>query len=127
MLAIDPAGDGALNARRMTDALPRVSAVEITRAVRDSGVNGLRIRSGQVIALVDGDIVQAGDDEAEVIEAVLRNREPPPELVTVYWGSQVDEATAQAVVDRLRGAFPDTEFELHRGGQDHYPYILSLE
>jgi hypothetical protein len=31
------------------------------------------------------------------------------------------------VVERLRGGFPETEFELHRGGQDHYPYILSLE
>ena len=127
MLAIDPGGDATANTRRMTDALPRVSAVEVTRAVRNSTVNGLRIHAGQVIALVDGDIIQAGDDEAEVIQAVLRNRQTPPELVTVYWGSQVDEATAQAVVDRLRGAFPDTEFELHRGGQGHYPYILSLE
>ncbi len=127
MLAIDPGGDATANTRRMTDALPRVCAVEVTRAVRDSTVNGLRIRSGQVIALVDGDIVQAGDGEVEVMEAVLRNRETPPELVTVYWGAQVDEATATSVVDRLRGAFPDTEFELHRGGQDHYPYILSLE
>jgi dihydroxyacetone kinase-like predicted kinase len=111
----------------MTDALPRVSAVEVTRAVRNSTVNGLRIHAGQVIALVDGDIIQAGDDEAEVIQAVLRNRQTPPELVTVYWGSQVDEATATAVVDRLRDGFADTEFELHRGGQGHYPYILSLE
>jgi hypothetical protein len=127
MLAIDPGGDAAGNARRMTEAMPRVCAVEVTRAVRNSTANGLRIRSGQAIALVDGDIVQAGDDEAGVIDAVLRNRETPPELVTVYWGAQVDEAAAAALVDRLRGTFPNTEFELHRGGQDHYPYILSLE
>jgi dihydroxyacetone kinase-like predicted kinase len=127
MLAIDPGADGTVNARRMIEAMPRVSAVEITRAVRDSTVNGLSIAAGDVIALVDDEIVQTGDDEAAVIEAVLRNQETPPELVTVYWGSQVDEATAAAVVERLRGGFPGTEFELHRGGQDHYPYILSLE
>jgi hypothetical protein len=127
MLALDPGADAAVNARRMSEALPRVSAVEVTRAVRDSRVNGLRIRAGQVIALVDGDIVEAGDDEATVVEAVLRKRQSPPELVTVYWGAQVDEAAAAALAERLRGGFPDTEFELHRGGQDHYPYILSLE
>jgi dihydroxyacetone kinase-like predicted kinase len=127
MLAIDPGVDGTVNARRMTEAMPRVSAVEVTRAVRDSTANGLHIGAGDVIALVDDEIVQAGDDEAGVIEAVLRNQETPPELVTVYWGAQVDEAAAAAVVDRLRHGFPETEFELHRGGQDHYPYILSLE
>ncbi len=127
MLAIDPGVDGTVNARRMTEAMPRVSAVEVTRAVRDSTANGLHIGAGDVIALVDDEIVQAGDDEAGVIEAVLRNQETPPELVTVYWGAQVDEAAAAAVVDRLRHGFPETDFELHRGGQDHYPYILSLE
>jgi dihydroxyacetone kinase-like predicted kinase len=127
MLAIDPGGDGPVNARRMTEAMPRVSAVEVTRAVRDSGVNGLQIHAGEVMALVDDEIVQTGDDEASVIEAVLRNYDTPPELVTAYWGAQVDEPAATALVDRLRSAFPGVEFELHRGGQDHYPYILSLE
>jgi DAK2 domain fusion protein YloV len=127
MLAIDPGGDGTVNARRMTEAMPRVSAVEVTRAVRNSTANGLSIATGDVIALVDDEIVQAGDDEAGVIEAVLRNQEHQPELVTVYWGSQVDEAAAASVVGRLRDGFPGIEFELHRGGQDHYPYILSLE
>jgi DAK2 domain fusion protein YloV len=127
MLAIDPGGDGSVNARRMTEAMPRVSTVEVTRAVRDSTANGLSIAAGDVIALVDDEIVQAGDDEAGVIEAVLRNQGRQPELVTVYWGAQVDEAAAADVVKDLRAEFPDTEFELHRGGQDHYPYILSLE
>jgi len=127
MLAIDPGSDGAVNARRMTEAMPRVSAVEVTHAVRDSTANGLHIAAGDVIAIVDDEIVQVGDDEAAVIEAVLRNQATPPELVTVYWGSQVDETAAAAVLERLRAGFPDGEFELHRGGQDHYPYILSLE
>ena len=127
MLAIDPGGDGPANARRMTEAMPRVSAVEVTRAVRDSGINGLQIHAGEVMALVDDEIVQTGDDDASVIEAVLRNHDTPPELVTVYWGAQVDQGAAAALVDRLRAAFPEVEFELHRGGQDHYPYILSLE
>jgi dihydroxyacetone kinase-like predicted kinase len=79
------------------------------------------------MALVDDDIVQTGEDELSVIEAVLRNYETAPELVTAYWGQEVDEARATALAERLREAFPSTEFELHRGGQEHYPYILSLE
>ncbi len=127
MLALDPAADAEANNRRMIEALSRVSAVEITRAVRDSSVNGLEIKSGQVIALMDDEIVQTGEDEQAVVEAVLRNHEHPPELVTIYWGAQVDEQQAKELVDHLTKGFPDTEIELHRGGQEHYPYILSLE
>jgi hypothetical protein len=127
MLAIDPTVDVPANIVRMAEALARVSTVEITRAVRDSSVGGLRIRAGEVIALIDDDIVQSGEDERSVIEAVLRNHENPPELVTAYWGARVTEAEAVALVDHLRAAFTGTEFELHHGGQEHYPYILSLE
>jgi DAK2 domain fusion protein YloV len=127
MLALDPAADATVNRQRMTEALSRVSAVEVTRAVRDSSVNGLRIRAGQVMALIDGDIVETGDEEAAVVEAVLRGRKHVPELVTVYWGAQVDEQAARSLADRLSRTLPGTEFELHSGGQEHYPYILSLE
>ena len=127
LLALDPAADADANRRRMTEAFSRVTAVEVTRAVRDSSVNGLQIREGQVMALRDGTIVATGDEEGAVIEAVLRDREEAPELVTVYWGAQVDEAQARALLERLAGALPGTELEVHRGGQEHYPYILSVE
>lgn len=127
MLALDASADAEANSRRMTEALSRVSAVEVTRAVRDSSVNGLRIHSGEVMALIDGEIVQTGDDEPAVVEAVLRNHERKPELVTVYWGTQTDEERARGLADRLAEAFPGTELEVHHGGQEHYPYILSLE
>ncbi len=127
MLALDASADAEANSRRMTEALSRVSAVEVTRAVRDSSVNGLRIHSGEVMALIDGEIVQTGDDEPAVVEAVLRNHERTPELITVYWGAQTDEERARSLADRLARAFPSTELEVHHGGQEHYPYILSLE
>jgi dihydroxyacetone kinase-like predicted kinase len=127
MLALDPAADAEANGRRMTEALSRVSAVEVTRAVRDSSANGFRIRSGEVMAIIDGEIVQTGDDEPAVVEAVLRNHEKAPELITLYWGAQTDEESAMGLAERLARAFPGTELEVHHGGQEHYPYILSLE
>jgi dihydroxyacetone kinase-like predicted kinase len=50
-----------------------------------------------------------------------------PELVTVYRGDDVTEADADALVGTLRTAHSATEFEIHTGGQEHYPYVLSLE
>ena len=127
LLALDPSSDADTNRHRMEEAIGRVSAIEVTRAVRSSSVNGLKIKAGDVIALVDDEITAAGSDETSVIESVLRNLETVPEIVTVYRGADVDVATAEALLGTLREKFAQTEFELHEGGQEHYPYVLSVE
>jgi dihydroxyacetone kinase-like predicted kinase len=50
-----------------------------------------------------------------------------PELVTVYRGADVSAKEATSLVTALRKKHPEVEFEVHDGGQEHYPYVLSLE
>ncbi len=127
MLALDPGADADANCERMDQAMQAVHSLEITRAVRDSSVNGKEIRVGDVIAILDGQITAVGSEELPVIDEVLSGLEFTPELVTVYVGDGVAEADGDKLVATLREKHGDVEFELHRGGQEHYPYILSLE
>ncbi|MGI8847955.1 MAG: DAK2 domain-containing protein [Candidatus Dormibacteria bacterium] len=127
LLALSSDSDATTNAAAMADAIARVSAVEVTLAVRATTSNGLQIRKGEAIAIIDGEIVQVGETVEDVVVTALGNQEPSPQLVTVYWGSEVDDARAARLVELLRNQHPTTEFEVHRGGQDHYPYVLSLE
>ncbi len=127
MLALDPTADVESNFARMEEALSSVHALEVTRAVRDSSADGRDIKEGDVIAVYDGKISGVGDDELGVIEQVLAGLPTEPELITVYFGAGVDADAAQALVAALGKQHSDTEFELHDGGQEHYPYILSLE
>jgi len=127
LLALDPTADLDENARRMEEAMAGVRTVEITRAVRDSTANGRTIHAGDVIAVVDDRITEVGDDNLAVAQAVLTNLPDRPELVTVYSGAGVAEEEAEKLVSALRTSHSDIEFELHPGGQEHYPYILSLE
>jgi hypothetical protein len=127
LLALEPDAGLDANSSRMAAAVEDVHALEVTRAVRNSTAGGRRIRAGDVLGILDDDIAEVGADERSVIEAVLRGLEMVPELVTVYRGGNVDEASAQALVEGLRATFPATEFELHAGGQEHYSYVLSLE
>jgi dihydroxyacetone kinase-like predicted kinase len=127
MLALDPAADMETNRARMEESLSSVHALEVTRAVRDSSADGRDIKEGDVIAVYDGKISGVGDEELGVIEQVLADLPVQPELITVYFGAGVDVAAAEALVAALGKQHPDTEFELHDGGQEHYPYILSLE
>jgi uncharacterized protein len=127
MLALDPGGDIDSNCMRMDEALRAVHSLEVTRAVRDSSADGRDIKAGDVIAVYDGKISAAGSDDLPVIEEVIGGLDAEPELVTVYHGAGVEETAAEALVEALRSRHPETEFELHTGGQEHYPYILSLE
>jgi DAK2 domain fusion protein YloV len=127
LLAFDPSVGIAENAERMLAAIATVRAVEVTHAVRDTTVNGHDIRVGDVIAVVDDEITEVGDDYLSVIDAVLTSQEKAPELVTVYRGHEVSAVDADAMVDTLRSSHAGIEFEIQTGGQEHYPYVLSLE
>jgi DAK2 domain fusion protein YloV len=127
LLAFDPEASIDDNRERMVAAIASVRAVEVTHAVRDTNVNGHDIKVGDVIAVVDDQITQVGNDYLEVIDAVLSAQTAAPELVTVYRGEDVSAADAEALVGALRGTHQGIDFELHAGGQEHYPYVLSLE
>jgi DAK2 domain fusion protein YloV len=127
LLALEPESALDANCSRMTAAIEHVHALEVTRAVRDSTANGHDIKEGDVLGILDDAICQVGDDERSVIEAVLKDVDQPPELVTVYRGDDATAVDADVLVAALRAEFPDTEFELHDGGQEHYSYVLSLE
>ena len=116
------------NAKSMSEALQNVTTIEVARAVRKVEMDGTKIRRGQFIAIKnDKELVAAGD---ELPDAVLSSLEKvgvaEAELVTLYWGSDVDLATAEAVAAQVRERY-GIEVELVNGGQPHYEFIISVE
>ena len=116
------------NLKAMERALGEVKTIEVTSAVRDSTAGGLEVVRGQYIALADHELVAAGDSLETVLEtAVSRIVVSPGSCVTLYWGADISEMDATAMVDRLASALPGVEVEMHRGGQPLYQYIVSVE
>ncbi len=116
------------NARAMNDALQTVTTIEIARAVRKSEMDGTKIRKGQFIAIKnDKELVAAGDELPEVVLSALeRVNAGDAELVTLYWGGDIDSAVAEAVAATVRERY-GIEVELVNGGQPHYDFIISVE
>ena len=112
----------------MGAALEGVQTIEVTRAVRSTSVNGLKIKNGDFIALVNGKIKNAGDDAVAVIDGALDSLDSRKyELLTIYGGAEVSKDEVESVADHIRERLPKLTVETQRGEQDHYPYILSLE
>jgi DAK2 domain fusion protein YloV len=128
LLHLDPAAGLEDNSKAMSSALAGVQTIEVTKAVRSTSVNGLKIKNGDMIALVNGKIARAGKDAVEVMDGALAGLKPDAfELLTIYAGAEVKDDEAENVAGHVRGLFPKLEVQVQRGEQTHYPYILSLE
>ncbi len=128
MLSYTADGDFDDVAGAMQDARHNVVTGEVTTATRSVELDGLNVETGQVIGLVDGKLAVSGQNLADVVRDLLeRMAARDHEVITVYYGDHVTEAEADALVNALRNVYPNQEFDLIRGGQPHYHYILSAE
>lgn len=128
LLAFDYEADFNTNAKIMEKALSSVRSIEITKSVRSTKVNGLKIRRKQPIGLLDGDLVAVGDSDLEVINKLLARLDlEESEVVTIYYGEDVEETEPEQIGASIRERHPQLQIEVIRGGQPHYSYIISVE
>lgn len=116
------------NFKRMNEAAQKVRTGMITYAVRDSDLEGMHIKEGSIIGLNNGQVTVNCDATEEA--AILLMEQIVTEddgLITVYYGDQTEKSDAQKVRDKLEELYPDCDVEMHRGGQQLYFYILSVE
>jgi DAK2 domain fusion protein YloV len=112
----------------MREAARHVRTAELTTAVRDADLEGLQVRQGDILGLLDGHLALAGRDVGAVVTELL-DRLPADqyEILTVYSGADVSAAECDALIDVLRRRYPELQIEQVAGGQPHYQFVLSAE
>lgn len=116
------------NLENMTAAFSTIDAGQVTYAVRDTVIDSLVIKKGDIIGIDKGKIVRSGKDIQDVTTALIESMlTEDKEVVTLYYGQDVSEEDAEAYISSLEEKHPDIEFILHYGGQPLYYYILSVE
>ena len=119
---------GADNIAAMKAEAERVQTIEVTHAVRDTRSNGLKVKKGDVIGLINDKLEFAGTDYGEVVNKALSKLGADSyELVTVYRGEGASDDELQKLESDIRSTHPGLEIEVQQGGQQHYPFILSVE
>ena len=112
----------------MNEQIHRVMSGEVTRATRTVTVDDVAVKAGEIIGLLNGRLVVAGDDMTSVLRTLLhKGCADQHELVTLYYGDGVSAAEANSVKSALEVGFSDLEFQLIPGEQPLYPYLLSIE
>ena len=111
----------------MEAEMNKVRTAEITTAIKDSKVNGIKINTGDIIGLYENDIKVTGNSYQEVVSKLLKDIVKGEELLTIYYGADVTEEDALELQKALNEGFDFDEIEIYNGGQPLYPYIISLE
>ena len=112
----------------MRDATAHIKTLEVTIATRNAVIDEVKVTEGQFIGLLNTQLVHAADDlEVVIYDLLTKAGADEIELVTLYYGAEVNEAQSQKLVKTLAGHFPMFEFVIVAGGQPLYPYIISVE
>jgi DAK2 domain fusion protein YloV len=117
------------NVQAMEEVIATVKTVEITKAARSTQIKGLKMKKGQAITIIDDeDLVAAGDNMTEVLfQALDKAGIQSAEVVTVYYGADIETSQAEQVTQEIRKKYPEKQVEMVSGGQPYYYYIISLE
>lgn len=116
------------NELTMMQEIGNVKTGQVTYAVRDTMIDDKEIKQGDYMGIGDAGILSVGQDMLEVtMEMVKAMVDENSELISVYYGGDVQEDAAQQLRGELEKAYGNCDIELQYGGQPIYYYVISVE
>jgi len=128
MLHLNPDGDLDKVADKMISAMESIVTGEITIATRSVEIDGVIVKEGQVIVLLNGKLAVASESlDRACLEFLEKAKAADYELITLFYGEEMKHTEANRIADLIRKTYPNQEIEVQEGGQPHYQFIISIE
>lgn len=130
MLMFDETADANENQMAMMEAAENVETAQVTFAARDSEIEGVPIKQGEIMGLCNGKIKYTGSDITDIAykSAVKVFKKYQSSIITIIYGADATEADAEEVKNRLAEKYgDDVEISIVNGGQPIYYFIISVE
>lgn len=116
------------NEETMLEAIQNVKSGQVTYAVRDTRIDDKEIHEGDIMGIGDSGILAVGQDiEKTAVEMLEQLVDEDSELISIYYGEEVNEEAAQNFVAEIEEKYPDLDVDAHYGGQPIYYYVLAVE
>jgi len=125
---LDPNADFDDIVDEMNEALTEVDTGEITTATRSIKINGVNVKKGEVISLLNGKLVHSSRSIYKSCSELLKTaKTEEKEHITIFYGNNVESEMIDKLTQQITSEYPGHELEIHSGGQPHYQFILSIE
>lgn len=124
----NPENEVAENEEALKEAMEMVKTGSVTYAVRDTEMDGIEIKEGNMLGLVEGKIKKVGENHCKVAEEVLEEIiDEDSELITIFYGSDISEEEAESFTEKLEEKYPDLDVQCYEGAQPLYYFLLAVE
>lgn len=126
-IMFNPEVDFDINLSEMTDAIALVKTGQVTYAIKDTTFEGMEIREGDFMGILEKDIVVTNTDKLETTRQLIQSMiDEDSEIVTLVYGEDITEDEAQEIAAYIEDNY-DVEVEVHNGEQPVYSFILGVE
>lgn len=116
------------NEANMVEALSTVKSGQVTYAVRDTVINDIEVKEGNIIGLAEGKLLSAGEGVNEITTDLIEKLvDEDSAIITLFYGEDTSKEDAESLASDLEEKFEDIDVELHYGGQPLYYYLISVE
>ncbi len=128
LMRLAPEGDLKKVVNEMTAAMDDVVTGEITTATRTVEIDGVEVKDGEIIALLNGKLVLSTQSLKEGCLGLLEKIEMDDyELISLFYGKETTTEEVDKIAKIVEEAYPDHEIEVQNGGQAHYQFVLAIE
>lgn len=123
-----PDADAQTNLEAMIEGIGNVKTGQVTYAVRDTHIDDKEIHEGDIMGIGDSGILAVGQSVEETTKEMLAQLvDEDTELISLYYGQDVQEESAETFAQEIEDLYPDVDVDVHSGGQPIYYYVLSVE
>lgn len=128
MMGYNPEADVSINSKDMSAMMTEVKSAQVTKAVRDTNLDGREIKHDDWMGIIDGNIAVVTDKlQTTAIESVEKMLDEDSEIVTIIYGEDAKEKDAKKLEESILTIDSDLEVEIHNGKQPLYPFLISVE
>lgn len=127
LLEFSPDREIGENFEQMQEPLSIVRSGSVSIAQRDALLDGVPVKKGQHMGILDEKLVAAGESAMDVLVQMLKSQVDEESLLTLYSGQDIYEDDVEEVITQLERSLPGIEIESLSGGQPGYDFLLSIE
>lgn len=128
MMRLAPQGDFQQVVEEMEESLEEVATGEITIATRGVEIDGVKVKEGAIIAMLNGKLVYSAQNLLEGCLGLLEKVDMDTyELITMFYGNNITLPEVEKIAAEIGKVYPNHEIEIQDGGQPHYQFIFSIE
>ena len=127
-LAFDSSASLDENTNNMVEAFQNVRSGAVTYAVRNTEIDGMQLKEGEIIGLDNHAILTKSENIEEATEKLIEKLITDESMnITLFYGNGVSSEEAERFLQTLEVKYANCDVSVIAGGQPVYYYLISVE